>query len=352
MKKNQLLSGMSLMLALFGYAAACGAQMAISTSSAYTQLLDSLKSTGVAISNATYTGNGNSIGSFSNGQTTNLGLRSGVLMSTGKIIESGLAASYLGSNNFGGSGYSLLSSLAGVNTYDAAVLEFDVIPTYDTLSFNYIFGSEDYPENVGGTFFDPFGVFVSGKNPAGGSFVDQNFALLPNTNKLISINTINDTTNWQYYTSNTAGATIMFDGFTKVMTIKIPVKPGDTYHVKIALADGGDYIYDSGIFLKSHSLTSYGPSMGVSKKPIDNQIKIIGNPTNENSFLEFNTPVSATVSMKLYDYNGRILQEVEPMKYEGGSHRLALKTASLSTGVYTVELLLGDKILNQQVFVP
>ncbi len=41
-----------------------------------------------------------------------------------------------------------LEDISNENINDQAVLEFDFVPTGDTLSFNYIFGSEEYPEYV------------------------------------------------------------------------------------------------------------------------------------------------------------------------------------------------------------
>ena len=47
---------------------------------------------------------------------------------------------------------------------------------------------------------------------------------------------------------------IQYDGFTVPMTAVANVTPGETYHVKIAIADAGDMIYDLGVFLSIESL--------------------------------------------------------------------------------------------------
>jgi len=56
---------------------------------------------------------------------------------------------------------------AGFQTFDASILEFDFIPQSDTLKFNYIFGSEEYPEYVNSGYNDVFGFFISGPGIAG-----------------------------------------------------------------------------------------------------------------------------------------------------------------------------------------
>ena len=50
---------------------------------------------------------------------------------------------------------------------NGAVLEFDFIATGDTLNFNYMFASEEYPADFGTSFYDVFGFFISGAGFAG-----------------------------------------------------------------------------------------------------------------------------------------------------------------------------------------
>src|SRR5690606_29734197 len=49
---------------------------------------------------------------------------------------------------------------------------------------------------------------------------------------------------------------IAYDGFTTVLQAIAGVSPCDTYHLKIAIADGGDGTLDSGVFLEAGSLKS------------------------------------------------------------------------------------------------
>ena len=110
----------------------------------------------------------------------------------------------VGPNDQGGAGDDLLGfsggdadldQLAGVSTYDAAVLEFDFIPASDTLTFDYVFGSEEYNEYVCGTVNDAFGFFLSGPGIAG-PYTNgaENIALVPGTTTQVSINTVNNGT--------------------------------------------------------------------------------------------------------------------------------------------------------------
>ena len=117
----------------------------------------------------------NALGYFTTGSIqTNLGMHSGVIMSTGHVWQSAgpnnstcassnatVCANYLDPS---------LSTIIGGNKYDASTLELDFIPKSDTVRFKYVFGSEEYPEFVGGGYNDIFGFFISGPDPSGGEY--------------------------------------------------------------------------------------------------------------------------------------------------------------------------------------
>lgn len=242
-------------------------QLSTSVMSPASLVQNVLLGSGVTVSNISYTGIGTSIGYF-DGSSTNLGIGQGVVLTTGTIVNNGDGPH--GPNNKSGAGidigtpgYPLLSAQIGGTTYNATVLEFDFIPYSDTVRFKYVFGSEEYPEYVGTQFNDVFGFFISGPGIAG----LQNIAKLPN-GSVVAINNVNSGSNSSYFVSNGDGNTspqnsssyyIQYDGFTKVLTAESKVQCGQTYHLIIAIADTGDGILDSGIFLEANSLSSNTP---------------------------------------------------------------------------------------------
>jgi len=147
------------------------------------------------------------------------------------------------------------------NTYDACVVEMEIIPMANTLSFNYVFGSDEYDEYVGSKFNDVFALFISGPGISG----QVNLATLPGTEIPISINTVNggqakinfDPVNSSFYVRNEGQYNMEYDGFTKLMSIKQKVTPFETYRIKIAIADVADGSLDSGVMLEHTSLISY-----------------------------------------------------------------------------------------------
>ena len=235
-----------------------------------------LVGTGVSVSNVTFNGSStaciwNNFGSFTTGTNpTNLGFTNGLILASGGVTGA------VGPNN--SSSFSLavapttpdmsdpdLLTLVGsgaTSLHDAAVLEFDFIPLSDTIKFRYVFGSEEYPEFVN-EFDDVFGFFISGLNPTGSAYVKKNIALIPGTTTPISINTVNDglsntgpCVNCSYYIDNTNGTTIQADAFTTVLTAWASVIPCTQYHIKLAIADANDRVWDSWVWLEANSFSS------------------------------------------------------------------------------------------------
>ncbi|WP_281298916.1 T9SS type B sorting domain-containing protein [Flavobacterium limnophilum] len=211
---------------------------------------------------------------FSNGTTTNIGIDKGIILSTGNsLIAKGpndrplatlpTSNSYIGDNDL-----YILSNNQVIKS--VAILEFDFVPTGNKLNFNFVFASEEYPEFVNDTYNDNFGFFLSGPGITGPfSGNAKNIALIPNTSLPVSINNLNNGVSnsgpceyCQYYINNESGTTIQYDGFTKVLGATSDVQCGQTYHIKLAIANVGDDNYDSAVFIEGASFSSPGINLG------------------------------------------------------------------------------------------
>jgi len=198
----------------------------------------------VTVSNISFTGTLDAVGIFSDGLSSGLGIDRGIILTTGS------AAGAVGPNDE--EDYSVDNGLSGDSdldtlvdpyvTYDATVLEFDFETITSDLYFNFVFASEEYEEYVGSEFNDVFAFYVDGIN----------IALVPGTSDPITVNTINQGTNSAYFVSNLSGTyDIQYDGFTKVLVASLlGLSPG-THHMKIAIADTSDHIYDSAVFIEA-----------------------------------------------------------------------------------------------------
>ena len=273
-----------LLIFLFGPRAM--AQLVVGTTQSPSALVQNvLLGNGVAVSNVTFNGApGNvlndQIGDF-DGTASNIGLGQGVLICTGAVqVALGPNNSDSWSEPVGTPVFSPdpdLEQIVGAGlTNDDAVLEFDFVPSGDSVSFRFVFASEEYTEFVCSDYNDVFGFFISGPGFTG-PFQNgaENIALIPGTTVPIAINTLNNgvagingtpatcdaayvgwTTTSGYFVDNANGPTVQFDGFTVPMIASAEVQCGETYHIKIAIADVFDDIYDSGVFLEGGSFTS------------------------------------------------------------------------------------------------
>jgi gliding motility-associated-like protein len=258
-------------------------QISITNQTAQDLIQNVLVGTGVEVSNVTFTGSALQIGSFSNGASTNLGISAGIVLTTGTASQN-----VAGPNMDDATTTSpepnisndpdlnqILSSLGTTpETNNLCIIEFDFIPSGDSVRFNYVFGSEEYNEWVCSDFFDAFGFFLSGPGITGAySNNSKNLAIVPGTSLPVGINTVNNgspgenaifgsncpfggLSNSQYYLNNQFGTTLEMDGFTTVFTALSKVQCGETYHIKLVIANGGDVNYDSWVFLEAQSLSS------------------------------------------------------------------------------------------------
>jgi len=210
------------------------------------QLAAALAGPGVTVSNARYTGNQEAAGTFSGGQV-DLGVDAGVLLSTGRAQDvQGPNQSDAWSTDFALPGDGDLDLLvAPGKTQDAAILEFDVTPVAATLGIRFVFASEEYPEFVGSQFNDVVAIYVNGVNCAN---IDG---------RPVSVNTINADVNPALFIDNDSGTRdTEMDGLTIPLDCIASVQPGVANHVKVAIADTDDGLYDAAVFLAGGGIRS------------------------------------------------------------------------------------------------
>lgn len=271
----KLITNIALFLTLCFWGEFAVAQLVTSQQNPATLVQNTLLGPGVTVSNINYQGVPQSIGYF-NGANTNIGLDEGIIITTG-TIAAGANGPYGPNNNAsagvdnGAGGFAPLSTLVGGATFNAAVLSFNFVPFSDSVRFRYVFASEEYPEFVNTQFNDVFAFYISGPGFAG----PTNIATIPGTGQEVAINSVNNglnnagpCENCNYYVNNGTGSNtpqnsnsfyVQYDGFTRVLEANAKVQCGQTYQLTIAVADVGDGIYDSGIFLEANSLSSDTP---------------------------------------------------------------------------------------------
>ena len=211
-------------------------------------------------------------GNFSNGessygyfQSNNSGFpfEEGIVLTTGRLSNVPGPNNTLSDDdapNWNGD-IDLENALGISNTINATVLEFSFVPQAGSINFRYIFASEEYRENNPSTcnFSDAFAFLI---RPIGGQY--ENLALIPGTNIPVQVTTVRPeipgecpAVNEEYFGQfNGVFAPINFNGQTAILTAETDVLPGQTYEVKLVIADETNFRFDSAVFLEANSFNA------------------------------------------------------------------------------------------------
>ncbi len=226
-------------------------------------------------------GSSNGIGYFTNSNST-------FPMSAGVVLSTGSASNAVGPNtsslNDGSPAWigdsdleaTLASSGIFINSTNATVLEFDFTSVSTQFNLDFVFASEEYG-NYQCEFSDAFAFLLTNLTTG----VTVNLAVVPNTNLPISVVTIRDfsynsscaSENQQYFGrfnggANSTTSATNFNGQTTLMTASSILTANTPYHIKLVIADRGDYKSDSAIFIAADSFNvgqfALGPDLLVS----------------------------------------------------------------------------------------
>lgn len=204
----------------------------------------------------------------------------GILLTSGDGTPptSNTSSSYGQSN--GTAGDATLTAIAQAafedagSTNDASILtiNFTVAAGVSAVSLDILFGSDEYPEYSDSSFVDVGAVLVNGVNYG-----------LFNNNPSQPLSIIDGNLSAGNFIDNSGGGLpIEYDGISSKLTITAPVTSGSNT-IKIAVADTGDSVYDSGIFaanLRPANSSSGGTFLDV--PVVDNE----ATGTNQNEQFE------------------------------------------------------------------
>ncbi len=228
------------------------------TGASATEMAQEIFGDGVTVVSATYSGANGSSAIYSNGDAISPYATPG---DTGVILSTGNAADFTNTapwwnatntnqstgrstNTSGEDNNSTFNAIVGANTYDAAYLDVKFVPTGDTLTMQFVFSSDEYPEYINSIYNDAVIVMVNGEE------VEVEVG-----SGSASISTINTTNNQNLYLDNTGDAyNTEMDGFTVTMTLKMDVNPGVENDILIGIVDVGDSSYDSNVLIAGDSV--------------------------------------------------------------------------------------------------
>jgi gliding motility-associated-like protein len=210
-----------------------------------------------SVSGWTFDNDNRSYGYFTDGGS-NFPFENGVIISTGRAVsaigpnaslQSEGPVTWAGDND-------LEAAINESSSINATVLEFDFLPLANKVSFEYIFSSEQYlssPNPNQCNFSDGF-VFLLREVNSQDQY--ENLAVVPGTTIPVKITTVRGSgticppANENFFDAfNGTNHPTNFNGQTKILEASANVTPGVLYHMKLVVADQGNQLFDSAIFL-------------------------------------------------------------------------------------------------------
>lgn len=337
----------------------CFSQIILDNNSPYDSpqwLIDNiLLGSGVTASNHQYFGDSAQIGWF-DATNTSLGIDEGIILATGeyKLLDPNYVPQFLilpnvttdpDLLNVANSVPSLIGQTFTVSSInDVAKLEFDFVPKSDTIKFRYVFGSQEYFGWENTQYNDVFGFFLSGpgisgpySSPAFHPNGSINLAIVPNSNPPlpITVSSVNSVgpMNPQYFIDNSTTLDTISDvnGYTTVFTATAVVQCGETYHIRLSIADGSDGSLNSYVWLEAGSFNS--PSLNVQNNlGIDsNQIEIA---CNTEITLTADAGIGSTYQW--YDSTGNIVSNTSSITVGAGMYWVSAISAGCNVDSDTI----------------
>jgi len=215
-----------------------------------------------------------------------------------------------------------LNNAIGINnTLNATVIEFSFTPQANNINFRYLFASEEYRENNPSTcdFSDAFAFLI---RPVGGQY--ENLALVPGTSTPVLVTTVRpeipgecEAINEEFFGQfNGIDAPINFNGQTAILTAETNVVAGQTYDIKLVIADETNFRYDSAVFIEANSF-NVGVDLG------QNQSLCEGESIN----LQIDN--DQALAIRWY-YEGQLINTTDD--------NIIVSQADFGSGVYSVEV--------------
>lgn len=254
-----------------------------------------------------------------------------------------------------------LINAGGTNhgAYDCAVLEFDFVPNFEFLAVEYLFASMEYPAYTCSPFNDVFGFFVSGPGITG-PFSNNavNIALIPYTDIGVGINSVNSgqpsfthpednclnvNPNYVqdsiYFQNNNPMAPddIQFPGMTVGLTANIILQAGETYHIKLGVADAFDTAFDSGVLLAGSSFSAF-PISSVDEMSKLAELSLFPNPAANILNMNIAVGENTMIDVRILNSAGQVVMLPLSNLMVAQNHFHQMDVSGLSSGMYMVEL--------------
>ncbi len=276
--------------------------------------------------------------------------REGILLSTGNAMDAeGPNDQTYDSGPPGWMGDDDLRRVTNTSAlFNASYIQFDFIPRTNSISFNFIFASEEYSQEFQCIYSDVFAFILT--DSSGNS---TNLAIIPGTEDPVRATTVRpgvdgfcEARNEDFFDKiNGARSGISFEGQTKELVAESNVIPGERYTIKLAIADNLDSQLDSAVFLEAGSF-SIDVSLG------DNRTIRDGNPLCNGEMVTLDATADGALEYHWFR-DGEALTSLENVPVitvsEEGTYEVEVvfSTVCVSEGMVELEYIVPPSIVEE-----
>ena len=201
----------------------------------------------------------NGIGYF-NSNGGRFSYREGIMISTGSATDAvGPNIDIKTSGTPAWPGDADLGRITSIGSlFNASYISFDFVPQTNRISFNFLFASEEYSDGFQCVYSDVFAFILTDSNGDA-----TNLAIVPDSEDRVSATTIRpgvpnecSARNSNFFGGiNGDTSAISMTGQTQSLVAESEVNPGETYNIKLVIADNLDSALDSAVFLEAGSFS-------------------------------------------------------------------------------------------------
>lgn len=290
--------------------------------------------------------NVNGIGYFSAGNS-DFPYTEGIILSTGRARDAkGPNTDINDSGTEDWPGDSDLINITNTgNLFNATYIQFDFVPLTNSISFNFLFASEEYQDNFQCIYSDVFAFILTDSQG-----ISTNLAIVPGTNQPVRATTIRpgvqgqcDAQNLDFFDRiNGESDPISFHGQTKSLQAESLVTAGESYTIKLVISDNQDSQVDSAVFLEAGSF-SLGYDLGEDRTVAN------GNPICIGERLALDAKVDGVQDYRWYKDDIEVTQwanEPNVELTESGEYKVDLifSASCISDGSLRVEFIVPPDI--------
>ena len=114
------------------------------------------------------------------------------------------------------------------------------------------------------------------------------------------------------------------------------------YEGSTIFAQGNDFGYMTGAEFKI-GIT------GEDELNVTNSVQIYPNPFTETAYVSFSTGQTEAVSINVYNSVGKLVYTINNKEYSAGTHSIKIDGRELNSGMYFINLTIGDKTYKQKL---